>query len=393
MGRKRADGEGNLYQRADGRWAGRATVHLVGGGTKRIWIYGRTQAEAAAKLASATDHDRRTLTPHSEPTVGEFLDGWLANHVAVHNRPRTLERYESVVRVHLRPALGQITLRKLDTGSIQRMYNSSLADGRSVRLVQQFQQVLRAALNHAERTGLIDRNAARHVVLPKYERRRITPWTPEQQKKFLRQADQHPWSAAYFLMLFYGLRRGEVLGLRWEDVDFEHGTLRIERQLQRLVNKGLSYAPVKSSAGVRALPITGDIRSILEAHLDRAQGNDGPIFTGNDGGPVDPKTFVKAFHAIREQAGLPHITVHHLRHIAATNLKMAGAAATDAQAILGHAHVSTTMQIYTHSDDASRRNALEKIGESLTGSGDSGWRHQLASDTLKGPDTTTVEAA
>lgn len=238
---------------------------------------------------------------------------------------------------------------------------------------------LRAALSRAEREELVVRNVAKLVDIPAYRRKPITPWTAEQTIAFLGAAYSHRWYGAYLMLLTYGMRRGEVLGLRWRDVDMDKGIIHVEQQLQRIGSE-LRIGEVKTEAGRRPLPIIPQVRDVLvdlaaKRYADGMAGTDDPpgdaenelVFLSSTGTPIDPKNFVRTFHQIREQAELPRITVHHTRHTAATLLKKLGVPARDAQLILGHSHITTTQQIYQHGDIEGQAHALERMGRLLTG--------------------------
>ena len=174
--------------------------------------------------------------------------------MATHTRPRTQELYESTVRMHLKPGLGAIRLSRLTAPDVQRMINTKQQGGASPRTLHACRQVLRAALSRAEREGLVTGNVAKLVELPTYARKPITPWTAEQARAFLTAATDHPWYGAYLPLLLYGLRRGEVLGLRWRDIDLDTGIIHVEQQLQG-IDGHPSAGDVKTQAGRRALPL------------------------------------------------------------------------------------------------------------------------------------------
>lgn len=380
MATRKANGEGSIYRRSDGRWAGSAFVNTVSGQRKRIHVYARTRHEVHDRLADKLTAGRKGIrTPDKEWTVGAYLDYWLATVVAIKNRPRTAELYTSTVRPHLTPALGKIRLTKLTVQDVQILLNGLLAHGRSIRTVQQIRSVLRAALSRAEREELIVRNVAKLIDLPAWERKPIQPWSAEEASRFLAAARSHRWYAAFAMLLLYGMRRGEVLGLRWCDIDFKRNVLHITQQLQR-VGKTLEPGPVKTSAGRRYLPLLDILRDTLipryatEHSVDvstvaeHATSNDGLVFLSTTGTPIDPKNFVRTFHQIRAQVGLPRITVHHTRHTAATMLKNLGVPVRDAQLILGHSHVTTTQQLYQHADLDGQTHALSQIEQRVLGS-------------------------
>lgn len=378
MSGKRANGEGSIYQRGDGRWGASAFVDTTSGKRKRIHIYGKTRQEVHERLTEKLAQAQKGVrTPDKEWTVGAYLDYWLSNVVTSKNRPRTVELYEAFIRRHLKPTLGSIRLSKLTVQHVQTFLNERLATGSSTRSVQQMRSTLRAALSRAEREELVVRNVAKLVDIPAYRRKPITPWTAEQTVAFLNAARGHRWYGAYLMLLTYGMRRGEVLGLRWRDVDLDEGVIHVEQQLQRIGSE-LKTGEVKTEAGRRPLPLIPQVRNVLvELAAQRSAETAHPhgptpdsthdlIFLSSTHTPIDPKNFVRSFHQIGEQAGLPRITVHHTRHTAATILKKLGVPARDTQLILGHAHITTTQQIYQHGDIEGQTRALARVGQLLT---------------------------
>lgn len=378
MAGRKANGEGSIYRRSDGRYAASAFVDTTDGHRKRIHVYGATRQEVHDRLEDKLALARKGIrTPEKEWTVGSYLDYWLTTVVAVKNRPRTAELYESTVRVHLAPRLGKIRLTKLTVADVQSVLNDQLKSGQSIRTLHRVRTVLRAALSRAEREELVLRNVAKLVDIPAWERKPIKPWNRDEAAQFLDTAKSHRWYAAYLMLLVYGMRRGEVLGLRWCDVEFHGDQIRIRQQLQR-IGSTLEQGPVKTAAGRRDLPLIALIKDELLASYERRYGAvpdaeltaDDPIgrelvFLSSTGTPIDPKNFVRAFHELRDQAGLPRITVHHTRHTAATMLKNLGVPARDAQLILGHAHVTTTQQLYQHGDLEGQTKALAQVEREL----------------------------
>lgn len=361
---RRTKGEGTFYRRKDGRYEASAYLLTTTGIRKRFSFYGGTPEEAQAKKADALSKQRQGIpTSDKRWKVGEYLDYWLENIVRPTKRPKTYETYELRIRLNLKPALGKHYLRQLTVPTVQRFLNDCLAAGDSVRKVQIMRTVLGAALSRAVREELVARNVAHLVELPTWERSEIEPWSADEATAFIDHARPNPLYPAFLLLLIYGLRRGEVLGLRWCDVDFKDGTLHIRQQLQR-VGGELHQGPVKTKAGRRDLPLVGAGRAaLLEQHArQQATGlSGGLVFTTATGRPIEPNNFVRSFQRLCRQHGLRVIKVHHLRHTAATLLKKLGVPARDTQLILGHSHISVTQEIYQHVDMDSRRDALERI--------------------------------
>ena len=230
--------------------------------------------------------------------------------------------------------------------------------------------VLSAALTRAMREELVVRNVARLVELPEWRRGTIRPWSAAEARQFLAAAKSDPLYAAFVVLIYYGLRRGEALGLRWEDVDFDAGTIRVRMQLQRIRGE-LLLAPVKTHAGKRDLPLLDVVHQALDdqakrqaayrAEMGSAWPETGLVFTTRTGRPVEPRNFVRSFRRICDDNKIRLIKVHHLRHTVGSLLKDLKVPARDAQTILGHTRISTTLEIYTDTDEAARRDALTRL--------------------------------
>ena len=360
MSRRNSNGEGSVYQRQDGRWEAALYVTTPSAARRRLRIYGASRQEAHDKLLAAKVREQQGIpTPDRTWKLGDYLDYWLREVVKPNRRPTTYARYELAVRRYLKPGLGGQTLTGLSVPQVQTFLNQRLATGSSVRNVQIMREVLRAALSRAIREEILVRNVAALVELPKWERGDIQPWSTEEAKHFLQAARPDPLYAAFLLLTLYGLRRGEVLGLRWSDVDFEHSVLRIRQQVQR-IDGALQAGPVKTRAGRRDLPLVPLVHGALVVR-PRSEGPAGYVFATKSGQPIEPRNFVRSFHRIREQHGLRRIRVHDVRHTAATMLKNSGVPARDAQLILGHSTVLITQEIYQHDDMDSRAEALQRV--------------------------------
>src|SRR5215510_13557517 len=225
--RRRVNGEGSVYKRADGYWVGALDVPTTSGARKRVVVYGKTLVEAREKLAKLQQDVRSGIPiPDKVWKLGPYLDYWLENFVKRNRRPATYNLYEMIVRLCLKPGLGSRKLTSLTVPMVQEFLNGRLQKGDSVRKVQIMRTVLSAALTRAVREELIPRNVARLVELPQWQRGTIRPWSAD------------------VLLILYGLRRGESLGLCWSDINFEAGTIQVRQQLQRIQGR-LILGPVK----------------------------------------------------------------------------------------------------------------------------------------------------
>jgi integrase len=377
-GRQRLSGEGTISgPRKDGRYVGAFYAPTTTGARKRVYVYGRTREEAHERLVEEQSKAARGIpVPERSWKLGPYLDYWLEHVIKPTRRPATYALYEMIVRIHLAPDLGKYHLKRLSVPIVQAFLNGKLRAGLSVRNVHIMRQVLSAALSRAVREELITRNVARLVELPAWEPSVVVPWSPTEALAFLQAAVDDPLYPAFVLLLLYGLRRGEVLGLRWQDIDIEAQVIHVRQQIHRSQGQ-LRIGPVKTRAGSRDLPLIGLARGAFLARqkqqeadrikLGSAWADTGLVFTTRTGRPIEPRNLVRSFVRIRDSHGIRKIRVHAIRHTTASLLKDLGVPARDTQIILGHAHISTTQQVYTHVDEAARREALTRLNKLLEG--------------------------
>jgi integrase len=377
VNRRNSNGQGTIYRRKDGRWQGQVYLPTVGGIRKRFSFYGLTRADVHSQLvAQQAKVQQGRLLPDRSWSLEDYLDYWLANVVQINRRPKTYESYEAAVRLYLKPNLGRTSLQRLTVAQLQTYLNQVMMRGGSIRTVHLIRTVLSAALTRAMREQLVDRNVARLVELPAWRRKDFTPWTAEQIQTFLAAAKSDPLYVAFLLIALYGLRRGEVLGLRWIDIDFSGMQLRIRQQIQA-VKGGLLIGEVKTEAGKRELALLPAADQMLTEHAEimrrqesadqRKASPDGLVFSTRTGHPINPHNFLRSFNRVRIVGGLPPSTLHHLRHATATLLKNTGVPARDAQLILGHADITTTQQLYQHADLAGQLEALSRVQRLVMG--------------------------
>jgi len=351
---KRGNYEGSVYRRSDGRWV--AAVSLGDG--KRVHRYAKTRADAATKLAAVlkTAQDQLPIPPE-RGTVGQFLEDWLANTAKRTVRPSTFVSYEGLVRVHLVPELGKVPLIKLSPQHVERMINRKLAAGLSPRRVEYMRAVLRRALNDALRWGLVARNVATLVTPPRAERYEIRPLDPEQARRFLDTVRGDRLEALYSVALAVGLRQGEALGLRWQDVDFDKGVIYVRRALQR-IGGSLQLVEPKTTRSRRAVVLPTTVTTALQQHRARqvaerlAAGSEwidaDLVFCTPMGRPLDASNVTHAFQKHLARAGLPRQRFHDLRHACASLLLAQGVSPRVVMEILGHSQVALTLDTYSH---------------------------------------------
>ena len=356
MTRKRGNGEGSRpRRRPDGRWEARYTIH-TSKGPKRKTVYGRTRQEVADKLAHALSDRTQGLTfDAGRLKLSEYLDRWLPD-IRDTVRQRTWERYEQLVRVHIKPALGRVKLKDLTATHARSLYREKLESGSSPRTVQYIHTTLRKALQDAMSDGLIPRNVADGIKAPRPKRKEINPLSPEQARTFLKAVRGDRLEALYVLAIHRGLRQGELLGLRWEDVDLEAGTLQVRRTLS-LTKSGHVFEPPKNGKG-RSVELTQGALDALRGHLAQqleeiealrdGYQDQGLMFPGERGQAMSPYTLTGKLERILKRIGLPKIRFHDLRHTCATLLLSKGVHPKFVQELLGHATISITLDRYSH---------------------------------------------
>jgi integrase len=367
---RRGRNEGSIYQRPDGRWVGMASW-IEAGKRRRRAVYGETKREATDKLRTVqrSIEDGQTVTSDRE-TVATFLDRWLRDSAAPTVRSSTLARYHSLVVVHIKPGLGSIRLSRLGPADVQRFLNDRSATGLSPRRVQYLHAVLRRALGQALRWGLVTRNVASLVDPPRVRRAEVQPLTTTQARELLEAARGDRLEAIYTVALALGLRQGEILGLRWDDVDLDAGTVRIRNSLQRL-GPGWELVEPKSARSRRTIAMPAIATAALRAHRIRQLEErvwagsrwqeHGFVFTSTIGTPLNGSNVTHRFQVLLETAGLPHQRFHDLRHAAATLLLAQGVSARVVMEILGHSQIALTMNTYSHVAPELQRDAADRM--------------------------------
>jgi integrase len=309
-------------------------------------------------------------------TVGAFLEGWLTEVARVTVRPRTYVSYRYVVGLHLAPALGDIVLAALSPADVQAFLNAKSASGLSPRTVGYLRGVLRGALGHAERTDLVTRNVARLARPPRIPRRRVSPLSVEQVRTFISAIAGDRLEALHLVALGVGLRQGEILGLRWSDVDLVAGSLNVRHALARIDGR-LELVEPKSVTSRRVVPLPAFVRDALVAHRDRQAAEPLPlrpdppapfadlVFMTTHGTPLDAITITRRFQRILADAGLPRQRFHDLRHACATLLLAQGVPARVVMETLGHSEISLTLNTYSHVMPSLGREAAERMDQLL----------------------------
>lgn len=368
----RGQGEGSIYRRADGRWC--AAVRLEGGG-RRVF-YGRTRREAAEKLHGAMEARRRGASLATAGlTTGMFLERWLRESVAPKVRPKTFDGYESLVRLHIVPALGAIPLEKLGPQDVQALLNRKVADGLAPKTVLYLRGVLRTALNRAVRWSLVTRNAAALTDPPRYTPKEVRYLQLDEIRLLLDAIKGDRLEALFIAAIALGMRQGELLGSRWTDLDLDAARWHVRRQLQRRAGT-LTYAEPKTARGRRTLDVPPSLVTALRSHRARQLEerlvagdqwrDDNLVFCTPLGVPLIGTQVTKHLQRLAQAATIPRLRFHDLRHTCATLLLAQQVPARVVMELLGHSQISLTMNLYSHVLPALRKEAAERMELALS---------------------------
>jgi integrase len=370
-----AKGDG-ITKRKDGRYMARYTVHTPNG-PKRKMIYGRKYKDVEKKLAEARGDAARGLVFDADNLkLGEYLDRWLADSVADTVRQSTFERYEQIVRVHIRPALGNLKLKDVTPAHVRGLYREKLEAGLSARSVQYVHVTLHKALKQAVADGLVPRNPTEAVKPPQVRREEIQPLTAEQVRTLFEAGRGDRLEALYALAVTTGLRQGELLGLKWEDVDLEAGTLWVRRTLTTAKGGPVLAAP-KTRGSRRTVKLSQTASEALRSHLKRQLGEidragdlwreNGLIFASETGEFLDRRYITThRFKPLLKRAGLPQIRFHDLRHTCATLLLSENVNPKVVSEMLGHATIAITLDTYSHVLPNMQSEAAQAMEDALT---------------------------
>ena len=375
MGRRRTKGDGAVYRRSDGRWAGNVQVGYQDGRRMAKVVYGQTKAEVVAKVRDLTESVRAgQVTPGRSPRLEEFFDLWLRNIEAT-IRPSTFTSYSGIVKKHLIPSLGRTSLDRLTVHHVADLLAGKRAE-LSPRTCQYILFVFRNALNKAVRWGMTTRNVAQLVDAPRVSHRDVNVLTPVEALQLVKAARSDRLEALWVLALSTGLRRGELLGLTWSDIDVERRQLRVTKALQRVPEKGLVLAETKTRRGRRSIIIPIGAVEALRRHRARQAeerllaGSEwherGFVFTSGRGTPLDGDNLIsRPFRRVLQVAGLPAMRFHDLRHSCASLLLAQGVAPRVVMETLGHSRISVTLDTYTHVLPALQREAADAMDRAL----------------------------
>ena len=378
MAKRRKRGEGSVHLRKDGRWEGRVVVGYNEKNlpiTKNVLAKTKTACLDKLKTLQETCSGQPTEKLQPDMTFGEWLDFWYQNYSKPKLRPTTQAGYENAIYKHIIPTLGTIPLSELGTNEIQQFYTGLKKKGRLIRTELYGEGVsdrtvwschtrIRTALDRAVQDGLIHTNPAADCKLPPKNAKEMQLLSREEMQRFLIQAKEEGYFELFLLELATGLRRGEVLALQWDDLDFNTGALRIQRQVYRANGELVVSAP-KTKAALRTIVLPPTLLGVLEEYRQQIDSRWMFPSPAKEDSSLDPATVRKRLQTILEHAGCRKVRFHDLRHLFVTTALENGMDVKTLSTIIGHVSAKTTLNVYTHVTDAMRQTAAAKIDRGI----------------------------
>ena len=372
MTKRRSRGEGSIYRRKDGLWC--AQIILPNG--KRKDKYAKSQKEVRDWLDSQKNSVHQGVWTDSDSlTVEVFLNHYLNDIVAHNLRPKTQESYFGLVRLHILPELGKIKLTSLRPDHVQALYALKAKEGYSKRTIQYIHAVLHKALDQAVKWGLVPRNVCEAVQAPRPAKNPMEILTQEQANKLLAVTQNDPLHALWVAAITTGMRKEELAGLRWVDVNLEKKTIQIQQVALTVYQKGIIISEPKSEESRRTIELSKATVDALRVHKEKQERikessseweDYGLVFCSKKGRPIGSRNLLKYFHVALEKAGLPKVTFHSLRHLHATLLLVAGVHPKIVQERLGHSRIDITLDLYTHVIPGLQKPAADIIDTLIT---------------------------
>ena len=380
--KSRANGEGSIYEErrkgaVTGRWIAEIVVGLTPDGKKKVMRhYAPSQKKARTWLTEQLkDRDDGILVDPSKDTLSKWLATWVKTIAAHSVKQSTLAHYEKIVATYVDPYIGGVTMDKLMPFHVQTLYHELISRKLSGRTVRHVHNCLHRALGVAKTIQMVKINVTAHVEPPKVVKQQMKVLDPEQAARFLEEARGDRLYPLYLLAVQLGMRIGEIMGLRWEDIDFREGTLTVNQTLINVKGR-MAFDTPKTKMSQRTLDIPAHVLSILkkwkiEQNREKLRLGDAEawahpelVFSTQIGTPLHSSNLrTRSFNVLLERAGCPRIRIHDLRHTALTHMGRMGLGPKEIQEIAGHSDVSVTFGIYGHTFREQKKAAAQKIDD------------------------------
>lgn len=367
----RKNGEGTLFKRKDGLWQ----ASFVPENGKRLYFYGKTQKEALEKLRNAQQESQKgILATGPKQRLGDYLIQWLeTTHKPPMVKHSTYTQYRSAINNHLVPSLGQVFLHKLTVQHVQAFYAQKAQEGLKPSTISVIHRILHEALENAVKWNLLSRNVSSLATVPRQTRYNVQPLSASDAQKLIQAVRGSKIEALLILAVTTGMRRGELLALRWDDIDLKQGVLHVRHTVNRIAGYGFVENEPKTKTSHRRVMLPGIAVEALKRHrvmLDQAKQQagiewieKGLVFPNTKGNFLNPDRLLTWFQQALNQAGLPHMRFHDLRHSAATILLTMGVHPKVVQELLGHSTIAMTMDTYSHLLPSLQRDAMNGMDD------------------------------
>ncbi len=368
-----------VRKRSDGRWEGRIVIGHKNDGTPMYKsVFGKTQKEALANLHAAIEMYRDVdLCEDSRMSLGKWLDRWLDQYMLFTVRERTLDGYRNICKNQVKPHLGDKQLSSITTADVQKFYNKIKQEGRirehpiyghslSDSHVRGVHMMLHQAMDAAVRERLIVKNPTNGTTVPKANPPEKQVFNDNQLDRFWEMLESEPaWYDFFYTELMTGLRRGEICGLKWTDINYEAGTLRVERSISTKKGGGVTIGDTKTDTGTRTIVLPPSVLAIFAKRQSEALSEWVFPYLQNPAMPMYPSSAYNKLRRILRHAELPMMRFHDLRHTFATHATKIGVDAKTLAGILGHTNASFTLDTYTHVTTDMQKNASAVVGKMM----------------------------
>jgi len=357
------------------------------GKRKQQWVSVKgTKKDAEKRLSELLSQlDNGIYVQPKKTTLADFLEMWLNEYAKNNLSPRGFERYSGIIRKHLIPDLGKVTLTLLKPEHLQKHYAAKLNDGLSSRTVRYHHALIHVALQTAVKWGLVSRNVADAVDPPRFRRIEMQTWDEEEVNQFLEGAKESPYYSLFYTALFTGMRRSEILALRWQDVDCIYCQIYVNRSLHQLKNGSFIFTQPKSAKSSRTIALTPSTILMLREYQEKQKLEremlgtslaDGDlVFSNLEGKPLRPNTITRAWTTLAAKCGLKVIRLHDARHTHASLMLKQGIHPKVVQERLGHSSIQMTIDTYSHVAPGIQEAAAKRFDEILN--------HKTESESIK----------
>jgi integrase len=382
----KANGEGTVYKRPDGRWCGQVSYgkDSISGNVKRQTFYGSTKAEVLAKMDEAKHNlSMGIFVEPSKIKFCNFFTFWLDEFKQNAVKESTYSLYKSIGRLYIIPDIGDIPLQEINTELIQQKINEYHRQGKSASIIKTIKILIYSSLKQAVKNGRLNRNPAENIALPKQNKKEMSILTLNEQQQFIKALEGDRLRALYLIAIGTGIREGELLALRWKNVNLESGTINIIETLLRIKDYSadakkktkLVVQEPKTKASNRTVPIPDSVLVEIKNHrklqlqerlkAGEAYADNDLVFCNEVGQPIEPSYLRVMYYRILEKAKIKHKNFHTLRHTFASRMLESNVQGKVVQELLGHGSISMTLDIYSHLLPETKKNSIQQIDHLL----------------------------